>query len=177
MLHSVSFRSEGSPFLIGESLLPQGEPVRSLIGLVERQRHGPVLLLRLFDLCLCPLVDRSVVQLNEREAGDRKRREDAGAQALCRFARWAVGVDGAPDLPQAERRGFTRRRRVLRGFGRDEFVALGKAGAGMRIEGGLVFCDGFQRFAFILPLILSPLLTTLGKGMAWNGFCAGARTF
>src|SRR2546422_8156762 len=46
----------------------------------------------------------------------------------CRFARRAVGVDGAPDLPQAERRGFTRRRPGMRGFRRDEFVALGKAG-------------------------------------------------
>src|SRR5579871_6502320 len=162
---------------MSESMFPRGEPVRLLIALVVRQGHVPVFLLGLLDLRLRPLVDRAVAELNEREAGDRQRREDAGAQASRRFARWAVGVDGAPDLAQAERRGFARRRRVLRSFNGNEFVALRQAGAGMRIEGRLASCLGFERFVLILPskLMLSSLIVALCKRMTRNRFRASAR--
>ena len=52
------------------------------------------------------LIDRAILEADEREASDRQRSEEAGSKAISRLPGRAVLVDGAADLTQTERAGF-----------------------------------------------------------------------
>src|SRR5258708_34354320 len=90
------------------------------------------------NLLLGPIINRTVVVADEREAGDRQCSEEAGYEAIRRLPRWMVLVDGAADLTQAERQWFSARVTLscflcgyidhhLRRFLRDQFPQFEEA--------------------------------------------------
>src|SRR6266571_3496310 len=70
------------------------------VGLVKRECAMFMRLQTGQNLLSGPLIDRTVVVTDEREAGEGQRSEEAGNKTISRFPSWAVLVDGAADLAQ-----------------------------------------------------------------------------